>query len=142
MPPVLVVHLMTVCAYAGFQWTVRVVVYPQFSRVPASDFPAYEAAHQRRLSFVVGPLFAALVVTTALLLVLRPPTVPWWAAAGSAALLVIVLGTTAGLAVPLHRRLGAGWDIDAHTALVRADGVRVAAASANVVLVAALALLA
>lgn len=139
---VLVLHLAAVSAYAGFQWTVRVVVYPQFAGVPASSFAAYEAAHQRRLSFVVGPLFGALAVTTALMLLLRPPALPWWAAGVSAALVLVVLGTTGAVAVPLHRRLGDGWDVDAHAALMRADTVRVAAASGNVVLVAALALLA
>jgi hypothetical protein len=30
----LVVHLVLTAAYAGFQWTVRVLVYPQFAQVP------------------------------------------------------------------------------------------------------------
>ena len=48
-------------AYCSFQWTVQLVVYCMFARVPAAAFPAYEAAHQRRVSFMVGPLFAGLI---------------------------------------------------------------------------------
>ena len=69
---VVVLHLAAVSAYAGFQWTVRVVVYPQFAGVPAPSFAAYEAAHQRRLSLVVGPLFGAVAVTTSLSDSVRP----------------------------------------------------------------------
>ena len=53
---------------------------------------------------------------------------------GSAVCLAVVLGVTAAGAVPLHRRLDVGWDADAHRRLLRVDSVRVAAASANVVL--------
>jgi len=137
---VVVAHLVAVGAYAGFQWTVHLVVYPQFTGVPASAFAAYERAHQRRLSVLVGPLFGALVLSTSLLVVAGPPALPWWGLAGSVVLLLVVLGTTAALAVPLHRRLGTGWDAGAHHALVRVDAVRVAAATADVVLAVTLAL--
>ena len=59
-------------AYAGFQLTVRTVVYPQFARVPAQAFPAYERAHQRLVTPLVGVLFGALAVTTAGLLSWAP----------------------------------------------------------------------
>jgi hypothetical protein len=48
-----------------------------------------------------------------------------------AACLAVVLGVTAFLAVPLHRRLDRGWDAGAHRRLLRVDGVRVAAATAG-----------
>jgi hypothetical protein len=66
-------HLAVTAAYAGFQWTVRGVVYPQFDQVPAVAFGTYERRHQQRISRVVGPLFAGQLVTTAWLLV-APPT--------------------------------------------------------------------
>ena len=64
-----VVHLVLVAAYAGFQWTVRALVYPQFAEVP-TGFAAYERAHQQRITRVVGPLFLGQGVTTTWLLVL------------------------------------------------------------------------
>lgn len=126
-------HLAAACAYAGFQWTVRVVVYPQLATVGHADpwgFPAYAAAHQRRVTWLVGPLFAALVVTSGVLAASRPTAVLAWACA--AATLVVLAATALG-AVPQHRVLAERWDGPAHRRLLRADGVRVAASSAQVV---------
>ena len=127
----LVVHLALTAAYAGFQWTVRFLVYPQFARVPADAFAAYERSHQRLVSRVVGPLFAGEGVTTLLLLAVRPAGVPLLPLLAGTASLAVVLGVTAFLAVPLHRRLDAGWDPEAHRRLLRVDGLRVAAATAG-----------
>ena len=72
VPAVLMVYLAAAAGYAGFQWTVHVVVYRQFSAVPPASFGAYERSHQRRISFVVGPLFAALVGAAGWLIIERP----------------------------------------------------------------------
>ena len=127
----LVVHLVLTAAYAGFQWTVRFLVYPQFALVPADAFAAYERSHQRLVSRVVGPLFAGQGVTTLLLLTVRPAGVPLLPVLTAAACLAAVLGVTAFLAVPLHRRLDLGWDPAAHRRLLRVDGLRVAAATVD-----------
>lgn len=127
----LVAHLVLAAAYAGFQWTVRVLVYPQFTRVPPGAFAGYERSHQRLVARVVGPLFAGQVLTTALVLGLRPDGVPLLPMLAGAASLAVVLGVTAVLAVPLHRALDRGWDPAAHRRLLRVDGVRVAAATAG-----------
>lgn len=129
---ILLAHLVSASAYAGFQWTVHLVVYPQLAEVPAEDFVAYERKHQRRISFVVGPLFAALVVSTALLCVLRPPGTPLWGVVAAVALVLVVLIATGLFAVPLHRRLEQGWDREYHRRLTRVDLVRVVAATLNV----------
>jgi hypothetical protein len=121
-----VVHLALVAAYAGFQWTIRALVYPQFALVPLAAFPGYERRHQQRVSRVVGPLFAGQAVTTGWLLVTRTTSAPVLA---GAACLAVVLGATGLLAVPLHRRLDAGWDAVVHRRLLRVDTVRALAAT-------------
>jgi hypothetical protein len=123
-----VVNLALVAAYAGFQWTVRALVYPQFALVPPAAFPGYERRHQQRVARVVGPLFAGQGVTTLWLLVTRPTSVPVWL---GAACLAVVLGVTGLLAVPLHRRLDFGWDAGVHRRLRRVDSVRVLAATSG-----------
>jgi hypothetical protein len=60
----LVVNLTLSAAYAGFQWTVRVLVHPQFAQVPRDAFTGYERGHQRRVTRVVGPLFVGQGATT------------------------------------------------------------------------------
>lgn len=127
----LVVHLALTAAYAGFQWTVRVLVYPQFAQVPPAAFAAYERSHQRLVTRVVGPLFAGQGATTLAVLAARPAGAPLVPVLAGAACLAVVLGVTAVLAVPLHRRLDRGWDPAAHRRLLRVDAVRVAAATAG-----------
>ena len=124
----LALHLALTAAYAGFQWTVRALVYPQFAEVPSAGFPAYERRHQQRISRIVGPLFVGQGVTTLWLLVDRPPGIPLSGVLLSAAWLAVVLGATGLLAVPLHRRLGERWDAAAHRRLLRVDTVRLGAA--------------
>jgi hypothetical protein len=129
VPIVLTAFLAAGTAYAGFQWTVHLVVYRQFAAVPAAAFADYEGAHQRRISVLVAPLFAALVLSTGWLLIDRPAAVPGWAALAAAAMVAVIIGVTAFGAVPLHRRLGAGWDAAAYRRLLRVDLVRTLAAT-------------
>lgn len=117
-------------AYAGFQLTIRAVVYPQFARVPPPAFPAYEQAHQRLVTPLVGLLFSALALTTLALLV-AGPRAPGVAAA---VLLAALLATTAFGAVPQHGRLAHRFDGAAHAALLRWDSARVLVALAQLVL--------
>jgi uncharacterized membrane protein len=128
----LAVHLVLAAAYAGFQWTVRVLVYPQMTMVPPEAFPAFEHRHQRLVTRVVGPLFAGEAVTTLWLLVDRPAGTPLLAVLASAACLAVVLELTALGAVPQHRRLDRGWDRDVHRRLVHVDTLRALTATAGV----------
>ena len=128
----LAVHLALAAAYAGFQWTVRALVYPQMTMVPPEAFPAYEHRHQRLVVRVVGPLFAGQAVTTLWLLVDRPAGTPLLAVLASAACLAVVLELTALGAVPQHRRLDRGWDPAVHRRLVHVDTLRALTATAGV----------
>ena len=117
-------------AYAGVQWTVHVVVYPQFAAVPPASFAAYERAHQRRISVIVGPLFAAMVLSTGWLVLDHPAGIGVWPMVLTVGLIAAILGVTAFVAVPLHRTLAGGWDPGVDRALRRADLVRTVAATA------------
>ena len=132
-------HALLAAAYAGFQVLVQVVVYRSFPLVPAAAFVPYVQAHQRRIGYVVGPLFAGLLATTTLLVLRRPYAAPTTVTIGAAGLLAAVLGLTALGAVPAHRRLSAGFDPATYDRLIAVDGLRTAAAAANAGLGAALA---
>jgi hypothetical protein len=123
-------YALAAAGYAGFQLTIRAVVYPQFARVPAPAFPAYEGAHQRSVTPLVGLLFGALAVTTAGLLLLGPRP----AGTAAAVLLAALLGVTAFGAVPEHGRLSRAFDPLAHRRLLRWDALRVVIALAQVAL--------
>ena len=121
-------HLAAVAAYAGFQWTVRVLVYPQFASVGdrgrRSVFPATSDVTSAGSRSWSGPLFAALVATTAAVVLTRPGSVFAWSSAAATA---TVLGVTAFGAVPEHGRLARGWDRAAYRRLLRLDDIRVCA---------------
>ncbi len=134
MPPSLLAFVISAAAYAGFQWTVHLVVYRQFPVVAPQDFPAYERSHQRLISPLVGPLFAGLIASAGWLAWARPPRVPAVVLFGVCGVVAAILLLTGLAAVPLHRRLSTGWDPRAHRALLRVDLVRSLLATAGVVL--------
>ena len=126
--------LVATAVYAGFQWCVQVVVYPQFAAVPAESFAAYEAAHQRRITPLVGVVFGLLVVATGWLAFGRDPRTPVTLVVIGAVLVVAVLALTAFAAVPQHRVLSDGWDASAARRLQRVDLARAVVATAAVAL--------
>jgi hypothetical protein len=128
--PALLAYALAAAAYAGFQLTVRLVVYPQFARVPEPASAGFERAHQRLVTPLVGLLFGALALTTGWLL-LAGPRAPGLAAA---ALFGGILAVTAGGAVPAHGVLSRGFDAAAHRRLLRWDTFRVVLALAQVLL--------
>lgn len=130
--------LVATACYLGFQWTVRVLVYPQFTGVGPSEFAAYERAHQRRVSWAVGPLFIVLLATSAAVTLQPPAGPPRWLPWMADALTGLILVVTALGAVPQHRRLTLGFDGDAHRRLLGVDTVRLLIAGANVAVALAL----
>jgi hypothetical protein len=131
-----VAYLVTASVYAGFQLTIRFLVYPQMALVAEpSSWPRYEAGHQRRVVMLVGPLFAALVVCVVLLVVSGAEPA---ASLGAAALLVTLLVVTFVGAVPQHRVLTDHFDPQALRRLLAADTVRVLVALAQLVLAVAM----
>ncbi len=127
LSPAAAAYALAAAAYAGFQLTVRFVVYPQFARVPGDASAAYEQAHQRLITPIVGLLFGALALATAALLW----TSPWPVGLAAAVLFGGVLAATAFGAVPQHGRLARGFDEPAHRRLLAWDSTRVALALAQ-----------
>jgi hypothetical protein len=130
--------LIAAAAYAGFQWTIRSLVYPQFASVRTADFARYEKDHQRRISVTVGPLFLALTAATAAVVIWAPVGRSRWLVGLAVALLIAILASTALLAVPLHRRLSDGFDPRAHRSLLAVDTLRLVAAVGEVAVAIAL----
>lgn len=122
---VLMTHAASTAMMAGLIWFVQIVHYPMFALVGSDAFARYEATHQRRTTWVVGPLMLVELVT-AVLVVIEPAehaTLAWvglW-------LLVLVWISTAAVQVPLHRRLERGPNKTAVRSLVRSNWVRTVA---------------
>lgn len=117
--------------HAGFQLAVSTLVYPALADEQPDRFAAAHDAHSRRITPLVGLVYAAVIGSAATALAgLRGggPRVATAAALGAQA---VALGTTAAVAAPLHGRLGRRRTDDDLRRLRRADLVRTVAAVAG-----------
>lgn len=118
------VHAAATWFLVGLIWVIQVVHYPLFAAVGPDRFVAYEEAHTRLITLVVGPPMAIEGVT-ALWLIADPPA---GVGRGIPLLAACVLGlvhlSTVTLQVPAHRRLSLGWDAGVGRRLVRTNWFR------------------
>ena len=127
MPLVFLLHLLATLAMLGAIWIVQVVHYPLFAGVGDAGWAAYEASHQSRITWVVGPLMVLELGTAVWLIVARPEGLPVWSVVLGAALVGVIWASTAFVQVPLHTALGGAFDGDAHARLVASNWIRTAA---------------
>ncbi len=133
---VFLLHILATLTMFGAIWIVQVVHYPLFSRVGAAGWAAYEAAHQSRITLVVGPAMVLELVTAVWLVLDRPAAFPLWAVVAGALLVGLVWASTAFVQVPLHSALSGGaFDAEAHARLVATNWIRTAAWTARAGLV-------
>jgi hypothetical protein len=111
----------------GLIWFVQVVHYPLFRAVGAGDFVAYEAAHVRLTTFVVGPLMLLEAGTALWMVSFRPAFVSPAKAWAGLGLLAVIWASTAFLSVPRHDALRLGFNASAHAALVTTNWIRTVA---------------
>ncbi len=129
-------QLFSTLALFGLIWFVQVVHYPLFLEVSPAQFPAYEAAHATRTTYVVAPLMLVELATSLALLLprLRPPGIEAPGAWAGALLVVLIWLSTALLQVPLHNQLQAGYSAQLIRRLVATNWIRTAAWTARAVL--------
>lgn len=132
---ILLAHALACGGMFGLIWFVQIVHYPLFTRVGAEDFARYEAEHQTRTTFVVGPLMLIQAATAGLILSggLAGVMPLWW---GTVAVGLVALqwGLTFFISVPLHARLQEGFDEHAAKMLVRTNWPRTIAWTAHAML--------
>jgi hypothetical protein len=119
----LLLHCFVSWLMTGVIWQVQLVHYPLFLRIGPAEFPAYEQAHKRRITYIVFPLMS-LELVTALLLLLWPAA--WPLALGWAILNAALVGLTwlltAFVHMPQHTRLAHnGYDPGVLRRLVRTN---------------------
>ncbi len=131
MMAVLVVGAGATWAMVGLIWLVQVVHYPMLAEFSAVSPIAPAVDHQRRISWVVGPLMAAEGVTALVLLVDRPATMGAASAWAAASLLGIALLSTVLVQVPLHGALAKGHDAEVARRLISTNWIRTAAWTAR-----------
>ena len=133
---VLVISTVATWGMIGVIWIVQLVHYPLLGRLSVHEPVDAAVDHQRRISWVVGPLMAAEGVTALILLVDRPPTMSLLSAFVAAALLGVALLSTVLIQVPQHTRLADGHDDDLVRELIARNWIRTIAWTGRGVLLA------
>jgi hypothetical protein len=111
--------------HLGMQAVVTAVVYPALTEVPPGRWAPAHAAHSRRITFVVAPVYTVLAAACLRVLVSGPRSLLLLLAVAGAAAAAL---STALVAAPTHGRLGReGPTPELLARLRRADGVRLAA---------------
>lgn len=128
---ILLLHAGTTLALVGLIWFVQVVHYPLYAEVGEEAFGRYAPLHNRRTSWVVGPLMLTEVFTAAVLCRTELPSAPVHLPLVGLLLLLVIWGSTAVLQIPCHRRLESGYHLPTIKRLVRGNWVRTAAWTAR-----------
>lgn len=115
-------HAAATLFMTGLIWFVQVVHYPLFRHLGTTEAAAYAREHARRTGWVVGPVMLV-ELALALTLAARGGPTAWLALA----LLGVIWASTAGIQVPLHRRLAVDPDPAAVERLVRTNWIRTGA---------------
>jgi len=106
-----IVHAGATWFMVGLIWFVQVVHYPLMGAVSLDAFPAYQHLHQRRTTWVVGPVMLVEAGAALLLVWLPSPEFAGLTLQGIGLLLLAIIWvSTFAVQVPLHGRLAAGFD--------------------------------
>lgn len=126
-PLLLAAHAAVTAWMTGVAWFVALVHYPLMAGVGQEPFPLYEKRHQQRTTWLVAPLMVAEAGLAAWLLLFPPAGVPAWQCTLAAVLVAAIWLSTFLVQVPLHARLGSGFDAAVHRRLVASHWWRTAA---------------
>ncbi|MCC5021401.1 MAG: 7-cyano-7-deazaguanine synthase QueC [Candidatus Synoicihabitans palmerolidicus] len=111
-------------ALVGLIWVVQLVIYPMLAKVASTGWIAWHREYMRRIGWVVAPLMLGEISAGAVWLWVAPEAGWAWVGAG---LIAVIWVSTALVQVPLHRRLGDGFEAKLVSRLVTSNWVRTAA---------------
>ena len=125
-------HAAATTGLAGLAWVVQLVVYPAFRVVgPSPAWAAAHAHHTRAMASAVALPWAVQGLTLAALLVRRPDGTTLSLLLLTGALAATTVGVTVLSSVPLHNRLGSGYDDVLARRLITTNWLRTAAWNAG-----------
>ncbi|PSQ84448.1 MAG: hypothetical protein BRD30_11760 [Bacteroidetes bacterium QH_2_63_10] len=123
----LLTHAAATLLMLGVILVVQLVHYPLFRYVRATDYEAFQAAHMRRITWIVAPATTTELATAGWIAWSPPLSLPAWMGWTGLGLLLFIWATTGLVQVPLHRRLTDGFDTAAHRRLVVTNWLRTGA---------------
>lgn len=121
MNQLLILHAAATWFMVGLIWTIQLVHYPLFLKVPESDFIEYERSHTRRMGALLALPAVAEIATAAALVWVRPDAVGLAPVLIAGTLLAGIWIMTAAVHAPIHGRLAAGHDRDLIARLINTN---------------------
>lgn len=118
----------------GVIWVIQLVQYPLMRKVPVGAFREFEQEHQRRITFVVGPLMALEGLCVLAVFFLRPTCLSFAIVLAGGLVEAVAIGTTAVVSAPMHGRMAASGRPDLLDRLIATNWIRTAAWSARAAL--------
>jgi hypothetical protein len=111
----------------GVIWVIQLVQYPLMKMVPTEAFRTFEAEHQRRITYVVGPLMAFEGFSVLAVFFLRPECLSFAIVLAGGIVEAVAIGTTAFVSAPMHGRMAASGNPDLLDRLIATNWIRTAA---------------
>jgi hypothetical protein len=122
----LIGQLLATVYMTGLIWFVQIVHYPLLAWVDEAGFPAYEAKHQQRTTWVVAPPMLVELLTAMALLGWAEAIGGWWIALINLASVIVIWLSTALVQMPLHAQLTHARDLKRIRRLVMTNWLRTA----------------
>ena len=101
-------------------WIVQTIIYPGMHGWDSDRFVLLHREYVRRISFIIVPLIVAQAGLALHQVLLAPNLIT----AAQVILIGAVWGMTFFISVPLHKRLSAGYDVQAVTRLTASNWLR------------------
>lgn len=106
------------CFYmTGVIWLIQLIHYPSFLDIEPSRFLAFHEKHNQVMTLIVGPIMVLELVTAGLLALplAREGGSPWsqvqnWGMAANFLAVILLWGLTFLVSVPIHAKLGLGYN--------------------------------
>jgi hypothetical protein len=118
----------------GVIWIIQIVQYPFFSYVSTENFIKYHDDYRFWITPIVAPAMIVELLTSVFILFYPPANIDSKLLWLGLILTIIVWASTFFLQVPLHEKLAAGFDANAHSALVNTNWIRTIAWSLRSIL--------
>ena len=120
----LIPQIVSTLFLTGVIWIIQIVQYPFFSYVRAENFTKYHDDYRFWITPIVAPPMIIELITSIFLLFYPPANIDSKLLWLGLILTLIIWASTFFLQVPLHEKLAAGFDANAHSALVNTNWIR------------------
>lgn len=124
MKLILILQIASTLILVGVIWTIQLVHYPSFRHIRSENFQKHHQSHTFWITPIVAPAML-IELFTSILLIFYPPQILNYKLIWSGLILIIInWASTAFVQIPLHNKLGHGFDEQIHTKLVNSNWIR------------------